>query len=72
MTVERIHPTVAAVAIAVMRGNHTFRDIAAATGMSSAGAYDATHRAKVAGLVSWQTGKNGTIHPTVEIVKDFR
>ena len=72
MTVERIHPSVAAVTIAVMRGNHTFRDIATATGMSLARAYDATHRAKAEGLVTWAKSKGGSIRPTLRIVKDLR
>lgn len=59
----------AAVAMAVTRGARSISEVMAATGFSRSKAHSALHAARRRGLVAFEDGKQGTIHPTLAVVQ---
>jgi len=60
-------PTVAAAAVAVLRGARTVREVAAAIGRSSAATHSALRRARYLGLVDFDDGQRGTLRSTLGV-----
>lgn len=68
MSGERfVDPGVAAVAIAVLRGARSLREVVDATGMQRGSAYDRLRRAARQGLVDWEPDRLHTLRSTLGV-----
>lgn len=64
-----VPPREAAVTMAVVRGARSINDVVEATGYSRSNAFAALRAARRRGLVSFEDGKQGTLHTDLRVVR---